>query len=201
MNCSTTCSNLDRQTAAIAQFRQHILQQDTSAAAEQNRRLLLTHEIRPHAANCCIRAGSTPSARCSSNRTGTPAATGRAAELEAEKAEREAENSVKLKPAVWPKKNAPPVEAAEKLAQQRAEQLRLAPGNRNQSPGKERLAKAQKPASSKASNSKNTAKKCRYPAAEQDYYLQQLQWQLQRQLEAESSYPAWAKAICAGRSW
>ncbi len=52
----------------------------------------------------------------------------------------------------------------------------------------QRLAKAQKPASSKS-----TAKSTDTLAAEQDYDLQQQQWQLQCQLEAEVSYPAWAK--------
>lgn len=172
------------------EFRQHILQQDTSAAAEQNRRLLLTHEI-PAARNQLYSGWLNAERAAQQAEQERQQQQARAAELEAEKAELEARKQREAEARRLAEERAAR-EAAEKLAKQRAEQLRQAQATAIKAQA-ERLAKAQKPASSKASNSKSTAKSADILAAEQDYYLQQLQWQLQRQLEAEVSYPAWAK--------
>lgn len=171
------------------EFRQQILQQDNSAAAEKNRRLLLTHEI--PAARKQLYSGWLNAEQAKREREQQMALK---AEQEAEKAAQQAEQQRQAEARRLAEERAAR-EAAEKLARQRAEQLRLAQATAIKAQA-ERLAKASRqPASNKnAASANNTgSKSAAVLAAEQDYYLQQLQWQLQRQLEAEVSYPAWAK--------
>lgn len=70
--------------------------------------------------------------------------------------------------------------AAERLARERAAQQQRA---------QEQSVKAQAARLNQAGNRKNATTL----AEEQRYHLQMLQWHLQRQLEAEVSYPAWAQ--------
>lgn len=174
------------------EFRQNILQQDTSAVAEQHRHLLLTHEI--PAARSGLYSGWINAERAAQQaEQERQQQLARAAELEAEKAEQEARQQREEEARRLAEERAAR-EAAEKLAQQRAEQLRQAQAAAIKAQA-ERLAKA--PAKNTSSNTSTSnsaiAKSADILAAEQDYYLQQLQWQLQRQLEADVSYPAWAR--------
>ncbi|MCD8522407.1 MAG: TonB family protein [Saccharospirillaceae bacterium] len=170
------------------EFRQNILQQDTSDAAEQHRRLLLTHEI--PAARSGLYSGWISAERAAQQaEQERQQQQARAAEREAEIAALEARKQREEEARRLAEERAAR-EAAEKLAQQRAEQLRQAQAAAIKAQA-ERLAKA--PAKNNTSSTTAMVRSPDILAAEQDYYLQQLQWQLQRQLEADVSYPAWAR--------
>ena len=92
-------------------------------------------------------------------------------------AELKRQEELKLQQAQTAAKAVTPATAeAERLAKQRADQQR-----------KQQAAQAQKPKAQAAVSSAKTKEN------EQQYHLNMLQWQLQRQIQATVTYPAWAK--------